>query len=71
MPMIPAWAISLILTFLQKSGFDAWAEKMAIKLGWKILQDVTGLKTFHAPEDFPEAPPSTHAQGQKNSNINQ
>lgn len=71
MPVIPPWVISLVLLFLQKSGFDAWAEKMAIKFGWMVIKDVTGAKAFYAPGDFPEAPPDTHAVGPKNSNINQ
>ena len=29
------------------------AEKLAVKMLWVVVTDVEGLKSFHAPDDFP------------------
>ena len=62
--------IPLLLWILQKTGFTAWAEKTAIKVGWHVFEDVEGTKTFHAPTDFPNPPPQCPSKGQANANIN-
>ena len=44
---------SLVLNALVKSGAIDAAEKLAVKMLWVVVTDVEGLKSFHAPDDFP------------------
>lgn len=62
--MIPAWVISLIIKYgvplaisiLEKTGFTNWAEKVAIRAGYTVYEDISGLKTYSKPSDYPQAP---------------
>ncbi len=45
--------LSAVLEFLQKSGFERAAEALALKMLWVVVEGVEGLKTYHAPDDFP------------------
>ena len=52
---MPAWAVSLLITILQKTGAINWLEGLAIKGGLEGIRDLRKLKTY--PE-YPGDPPS-------------
>lgn len=52
--MLPPWAISLIITVLQKTGAINWLEGLAIRGGLDGLEALKKVKTYSAPSDFPE-----------------
>lgn len=47
------YALPVVLTELQKLGLITEVEAIAVKLGLKVKVAVDGIKTYHAPDDFP------------------
>lgn len=52
------YGLPLIFSILEKLGLVDKAEKLAIKYGYTVLKDVEGVRTYSAPSDFPNPPPT-------------
>lgn len=52
--MLPPWAISLIITVLQKTGAINWLDGLAIRGGLDGLAALKKVKTYSSSSDFPE-----------------
>lgn len=69
-PLLLKYALPFVLTELQKLGLISETEAIAVKLGLRVKVAVDGIKTYHAPEDFPSQKPNNpfgmSANGQTN-----
>jgi hypothetical protein len=70
------YGVPVLLQVLQKTGFTNWAESLALKFGYEVIEEIEGVKTYSKRTDFPQTKNGTFAnpppaQGQANSNINQ
>lgn len=54
MALLLRYGIPVALQILTKLGFINWAERIAIKAGYSVVEAVEGLKTYSAPTDFPK-----------------
>lgn len=59
LPFISQTLMKLLLPFifkeLQKYGVISETQALAAKLGMKVKAEIDGVKTYHAPSDFPSA----------------
>ena len=62
---LPLWAIQIIITILQKTGFVNWLESLAMRGGLEGVHELKKLKTY------PEYPGKDDAPPTNQSNINQ
>lgn len=62
LPLLIKYALPLILKELATSGAAGEAEALAVKVGMKVVTSAEGIKTFHAPTDFPNSPPQYNSQ---------
>jgi hypothetical protein len=51
------YGVPVLITILDKTGAASWAERVALKAGYGIIEGVSGLKRFDKPTDYPNAPP--------------
>ena len=55
---MPVWLlpflVKLLVAVLEKTGFISHAEKVAVKFGVKVVEEVQDIKTYSDPDkDFP------------------
>lgn len=58
---MPVWALTVIVTILQKTGLVNWAEALLAKGIIATEKKLETLQTFHEDQDFP----SQDSKGQK------
>ena len=56
LPFLLKYGVPVVIAILEKSGLTNWAEKVAVKAGYSLLEDVKGLKRYSAPSDYPNPP---------------
>lgn len=69
-PLLIKYGIPIVISILDKTGAINWAEKVALKAGYNIVEGAEGLKRYSAPSDYPNAPLAEHAKGPDNGNFN-
>lgn len=69
-PLLIKYGVPVVIAILEKTGVTNWAESVALKAGYTIVEGAEGLKRYSAPSDFPNPPPAATAAGPENGNYN-